>query len=268
MIEFKFDFILFLNSKLYKKKENKMELLKFQKGNAKLDKNIMLFSLIAGHACPFAKDCLSKVNFKTGKLEDGPDTQFRCFSASSEALFPKVFEARKHNWDLLRKLRSVDSMAELIHKSLPAKAKIVRVHVSGDFFNQTYFDAWMQVARMNPQTIFYAYTKSVPYWVERINEIPENFSLTASKGGRNDNMIENYNLKYAEVVFSEEEAKEKGFQIDHDDSLAIYSKKSFALLLHGGQPAGSVASKALSALRKEGKGGYSKKKKKETVTVK
>ncbi len=242
-----------------------MTLLKFQKGNAKLGKNIVTFSLNAGHSCPFAQDCLSKVDMKTGKLEDGPKTQFRCFSASSEVLFPKVFEARKHNWDLLRKLRSVDAMADLINKSLPAKATIVRIHVSGDFFNQTYFDAWLKVATMNPNTIFYAYTKSVPYWVERINEIPSNFSLTASKGGRMDNMIENYNLKFAEVVFSEEEAKQKGFQIDHDDSLAIYSKDSFALLLHGSQPAGSVASKALMVMRKEGTNGYRKDKKAKVV---
>lgn len=238
-----------------------METLKFQKGNAKLDKSIFLFSLLAGHACPFANDCLSKVNFKTGKLEDGPETKFRCFSASSEVLFPAVFKARKHNWDLLRGLRSVDAMTTLINQSLPKQAKIVRVHVSGDFFNQTYFDAWMNVARMNPDRIFYAYTKSVAYWVARLDSIPANFSLTASKGGKNDNLIENYNLKFAEVVFTEEEAEQKGFKIDHDDSLAIYSKTSFALLLHGSQPAGSVASKALSTLRKENKGGYSKKKK-------
>lgn len=238
-----------------------METLKFQKGNAKLDKSIFLFSLLAGHACPFANECLSKVNFKTGKLEDGPETKFRCFSASSEVLFPAVFKARKHNWDLLRSLRSVDEMTTLINNNLPKKATIIRVHVSGDFFNQNYFDAWMNVAKMNPDRIFYAYTKSVSYWVARLDSIPANFSLTASKGGKHDNLIENYNLKYAEVVFTEEEAEAKGFKIDHDDSLAIYSKTSFALLLHGSQPAGSVASKALSTLRKENKGGYSKKKK-------
>jgi hypothetical protein len=242
-----------------------MELLKFQKGNAKLDKKIFTFSINAGTTCPFADKCLSKVNLKTGKLEDGPNTQFRCFSASSEVLFPAVFKARKYNFDLLRSLKSVDSMVDLINKSIPAKANIVRVHVSGDFFNQNYFDAWMKVATLNPDKIFYAYTKSVPYWVERIDKIPNNFNLTASKGGRMDNMIENYNLKFAEVVFSEEEAETKGFKIDHDDSLAIFSKDSFALLLHGSQPAGSVASKALSTLRKKGISGYNKNNKKELV---
>ncbi len=32
----------------------KNQLLKFQKGNAKLDKSIHTFSLPAGHSCPFA----------------------------------------------------------------------------------------------------------------------------------------------------------------------------------------------------------------------
>ncbi len=238
-----------------------MKLLNFQKGNAKLDKKIFTFSLLAGHSCPFASECLSKINFKTKKLQDGPDTKFRCFSASSEALFPNVFNARKYNFDLLKKLKSKAEMAKLIIASLPKQATIVRIHVSGDFFNQNYFDAWIETAKKNPKVIFYAYTKSLPYWVARLNAIPENFKLTASKGGRMDNLIENNNLKFAEVVFTEEEAKDKGFEIDHDDSHAYASDKSFALLLHGSQPAGSVASKALSALRQQDKGGYSKKKK-------
>ena len=60
------------------------------------------------------------------------------------------------------------------------------------------------------------------------------------------------------VVFSEEEAEQKGLEIDHDDAHAL-GKKSFALLLHGTQPKGSEASKALQVLRKAGKGGYSQK---------
>lgn len=244
-----------------------MQLLKFQSGNAKLGKNIVTFSILAGWSCPFANDCLSKVNLKTGKIEDGPNTQFRCFSASAEALYPATFKARKHNFDLLKAAKTKEEMTKLLIASLPANAKIVRIHVSGDFFNQAYFDAWMNVAKIKPNVLFYAYTKSMPYWIARKNEIPANMKLTASKGGRMDNLIEQHNLKYAEVVFSEAEAKDKGFEIDHDDSHAYASDKSFALLIHGSQPAGSEASKALSANRKKGVGGYSKKKKKAAVVM-
>jgi hypothetical protein len=60
-------------------------------------------------------------------------------------------------------------------------------------------------------------------------------------------------------VFSHEEAKTKGLEIDHDDSHAYKSGKPFALLIHGTQPAGSIAAKMLSALRKIGWTGYSRK---------
>jgi hypothetical protein len=95
--------------------------------------------------------------------------------------------------------------------------------------------------------------------VKTIGVIPKNFVLNASRGGLHDALISQYSLKSAEVVFSNKEAEDKGLEIDHDDSHAYKSGKSFALLIHGTQPAGSAASKALSALRKEGWTGYSRK---------
>lgn len=153
-------------------------------------------------------------------------------------------------------------MVDLIQRSLPIHARYLRIHVGGDFYNQIYFDAWLETAKRNPGIVFYAYTKSLKYWVARLNEIPNNFRLTASRGGYWDNLIEEHNLRSAEVVFSESEANIRGLEIDHDDSHAYGDDpKSFALLLHGAQKAGSVAAKALQALRKLGIGGYNKSKK-------
>ena len=62
------------------------------------------------------------------------------------------------------------------------------------------------------------------------------------------------------MVFSEAEAEELGLEIDSDDSHAArpdLQNQSFALLIHGVQPAGSEAGKAVSALG--GKGSYGKK---------
>jgi hypothetical protein len=61
------------------------------------------------------------------------------------------------------------------------------------------------------------------------------------------------------VVFSPEEAKKLGLEIDHDDRLAYGSEQSFALLLHGQQRPETQAAKAMSAPRKVGLGGYSRK---------
>jgi hypothetical protein len=72
-------------------------------------------------------------------------------------------------------------------------------------------------------------------------------------------LISEHGLKRALVVFSVDQAEKLGLEIDHDDSHAYGSERSFALLLHGTQPKGSVAAKALSVLKAQGHTGYSKK---------
>jgi hypothetical protein len=244
-------------------------MLKFSAGNAKL-KNIISFSLASGWSCPFANECYAKADPENGKITDGPNTQFRCFSASQESLYPAVRKQRFDNFNELKNIKTVEEIVQKLQQALPkikksGEGKIVRLHVAGDFFNQKYFDAWLTVAKNNPDRIFYAYTKSLQYWINRLNDIPVNFKLNASKGGKLDNLIDQYNLKYAEVVYSEQEAKEKGLEIDHDDSHAYDFNHSFALLIHGTQPKGSKAAAAKSLLAKQGWTGYKKKTGREKV---
>ncbi len=245
-------------------------LLRFGEPNAKLKalaklKNFTLktFSLPSGWTCPGAKDCLSKANRETGKIKDGKDTEFRCFQASAEAVYPSLRKMVWHNLDLIKealmsawryKKDKVQTVADLICDSLPKKFDILRVHVGGDYFSKEYLLAWVEVAERNPDKVFYSYSKSLTFFTGV--ELPSNLVLTASRGGKYDNLIEEQMLKEAVVVYSEQEAIDKGLEIDHDDSHAAFGTESFALLLHGTQPKGSVASKALSALRAAGKGGY------------
>ncbi len=79
-------------------------------------------------------------------------------------------------------------MAALILDSLPTDAKLVRLHVSGVFFSDTYFLAWMDVAKAKPETLFYTYTKSLLIWLRHRLKIPANFKLTASEGGKHDDL--------------------------------------------------------------------------------
>src|SRR4051812_24940419 len=92
--------------------------LRFGHGNAKLDKAIFTFSLPAGHTCPFARDCKSKADRKTGYINDGPEVQFRCYAASMEARHSSVRRSRWHNLEQLLACDSVVEMAELILDSL------------------------------------------------------------------------------------------------------------------------------------------------------
>ena len=255
-------------------------MLKFSKANAKIEKlsevagikpflankrKVYSFDLLSGWSCPFAKDCLSKVHKVDGKfkLVDGPSTQFRCFSASQEVIYPNVYNSRENNFNNLRGLNS-DDIEAMIAENMPTNLGVCRIHVAGDFFSPNYFRAWVNVAKNNTDRLFYAYTKSLPYWVQNLGQIPYNFVLTASYGGRCDDLIKEYGLRSSLVVFSESEAVGAGLDIDHDDSHAADPTKrenSFALLIHGVQPKGSEASEAVKKLRVDGvKFSYSRKK--------
>jgi len=246
-------------------------MLKFSLANAKIEalkqvdelqpyltdkRKVYSLDLLSGYSCPFAKECLSKAVVQSDgrrKIKDGKDTEFRCFSASQEVQYTNVFNLRKHNFDLLR---YSDNKDLLLMDSMPKDAGIVRIHVAGDFFNSEYMWAWWLTASENPSTLFYAYTKSLRYWVDIVNEMPilNNFILTASYGGSNDYMIDEHNLRSTKVVFSEAEAEELGLEIDHDDSHAARPSlrdKDFALLIHGTQPKGSTAADALKVLKRD-----------------
>jgi hypothetical protein len=236
------------NAKL-KALANDPELAEYLKGKRK----IYSLDLLSGFSCPFAEKCLSKVHMVDGKrkLKDGPKTEFRCFSASQEATFTNVYKSRKHNFDLL-KGKSYESILRELSESLPKNLGICRIHVAGDFFSQDYFDAWSDLARVNPDRLFYAYTKSLNYWLA--GDVPENLILTASRGGRLDDVIDSEKLRESVVVFSEEQAEKMGLEIDHDDSHAAKPSckgESFALLIHGIQPKDTEAAEAIKQLKKE-----------------
>jgi hypothetical protein len=251
------------------KNENKMKLV-FGDANAKLESlqklyggKVYTFSLLSGETCPYAKNCYSKaVVGDDGRrhIEDGKHTEFRCFSASQEVQYTPVYQSRLNNFAIVELAAvSVESAADAIVSALPPKAAIIRIHVGGDFKTKAYFDAWIEVARRCPNILFYAYTKSLPFWVQRIDVIPSNLVLTASYGGWKDGLIAEYGLRSAKVVFSEDEAKQLGLEIDHDDSHAANPLVGdFALLIHGTQPAGTDAAAAKSKLKKAGWAGYGK----------
>ena len=248
-------------------------MLKFSAANAKIEalkhvtaiseflqnrKKIFSLDLLSGWSCPGASQCLSKVRVgENGKrtIHDGPNTQFRCFSASQEVLFSNLYKLRKHNYDLIKSAsKNVDECTELLLKSLPANLGVCRIHVGGDFMNENYMWAWGNVAIANPDKLFYAYTKSLNYWVdskEWFDSIPT-LVLTASYGSRFDAYISMYNLRFSKVIFHPNEAN--GLEIDHDDSHAADPSKkneNFALLIHGTQPKNTEASKALRVLKQE-----------------
>lgn len=201
----------------------------FTKANRYLfDPKAWSWNLPSGWSCPGALECLAKADKVSGKITNGPMQKFKCYSAMTER-YPSVRSRLWANFDAVKGKSAVE-VADLLESIFPAKAKLVRVHSAGDFFSQEYFDGWMEFARRNDGVRFWAFTKSLPFWTARLGTIPGNMELQASYGGRHDHLIDQYNLKYARVVWSKEEADQLGLTIDLDDRLAAYPGPSFALL--------------------------------------
>jgi hypothetical protein len=229
-------------------------MLHFSKGNAKLTKRL-IFSLPAGKTCPGALHCKSfaavDINGKRS-IVDGPETIFRCFAASSEVQYDQVFNNRADNMQQIVNAIQDGTVVDLIHNSIQIhrtkSIKLVRIHESGDFFSGVYLDAWIQVAQRNPDLKFYAYTKTLPLFLYL--KLPENFFITASKGGKYDHFIDQFE-RHSVVVADEQEAESLGLEIDHDDS-HCFGDKPFALLVHGTQPKGSALGAAIRQRRAKG----------------
>jgi hypothetical protein len=229
-----------------------MQRLYFGKGNSKLGKDTFTFSLPAGWTCPGALDCLARAARETGKITDGPKQKFRCFSATMETYKVSVRNTRWNNFDILRTAATRQKMAKLLCESLPRNARLVRIHVAGDFYNKAYFEAWLDTANANPNVVFYAYTKSVHLLPPRA-DLPANIRIVVSNGTR-------YGIKRARelgyAIATVEMSPHTSLPIDHDDTHPIAADADFALLLHGTQPAGSDAARALAEVKRAGFNGY------------
>lgn len=175
------------------------------------------WNLPTGHTCPAARECLVYVNRDTGKA-DNRSTAYRCYAASAER-FPGVRSSRWGNFELAKAGTIL---------ALPRPTVAVRIHSSGDFFSQAYFDAWLAYCRSYPAVRFWAYTKSLTYWVARLGAIPTNLVLTASLGGRHDALAEVHGLRTATVVAPED--LPAGALVDTNDDLAREHGPSFFLL--------------------------------------
>lgn len=182
------------------------------------------WNLPTGITCPFAKECKVSVDRFTGKFNIKQGA-FRCYASSSER-FPSV---RQHRWS---------NYVYLINggvPELPKDCENVRIHASGDFYSQEYFDMWVKLAIDNPNVHFWAFTKSIAYWLLSKENIPSNLVLTASYGGYQDSLIEENNLKSVRVYPSLADVP-TGMPVDTNDDYARTPDVHFALLDNNKNP--------------------------------
>ena len=183
------------------------------------------------------------------RIQDGNHCKFRCYSASQEVQYDNVYKVRQSNFAAIRNCKTQGEIVKLLLDNLPKNAGIVRWHSAGDFFSPKYFSAAIEVAKRRPDVLFYGYTKAVTYWVVKLDSIPNNLVLTASRGGKFDHIIDMWKLRSVQVVGSTYQAKKLGLPVDSDDSHAADPARrdnSFALVIHGTQPKGSAYGKIVA----------------------
>ena len=234
-------------------------MIKFSPANTKLrklekktNKKVYSFDILSGVSCPFAKKCHAWVKIVKGnrRIQDGPHCTFRCYSASQEVLLTQVYNYRKENSKILT--LSFSEMVRTLSENLPKDAEIIRIHSSGGFNSQRYFDAWLEIAKRNPKIVFYAYIKALPYWIKRRKTIPKNLNLTASYGGTHDKLIAKHRLKSVRVVLwhgQRDSISHRVLPIDTNDYMAYTGNRNFSLLIHGVQPVGSIEGKMSHKLK-------------------
>lgn len=120
--------------------------MRFTKSSSFYSVPVLEFNLPTGHTCPFAVKCKTVVDRKTGWQGYVRGRTFRCYAAAAER-YPAVRATRWENYDALNACAGAPEMARAILSALPAEAQRIRIHASGDFFSQEYFDAWIFIAR-------------------------------------------------------------------------------------------------------------------------
>jgi len=116
------------------------------------------------------------------------------------------------------------------------KVERLRIHDSGDFFNQEYTERWLQIIRENPTCTFYAYTKMISMFkrLQASGAIPANFIIIFSYGGTEDKLIDRKVDRHSWVFASLDELLKQGYADAHEnDSVAMGDNPRIGLVYHG-----------------------------------
>lgn len=113
-----------------------------------------------------------------------------CYALKAERLYPSVKQSRWTNYDDSRKTNFIGRVIEyldmrLAKKSHIGKTLIVRIHESGDFYSQDYYDMWDYIAWHycnklkcgRTDIVFMAYTKSIQFITQKPTDLILRFSV-------------------------------------------------------------------------------------------
>jgi len=203
--------LLTQNAKLKKTSiENNMRVLNF---------SLPAYKTITGKTvCPFAKDCIKY-----------------CYAQKGNYRYPSVIKGLNNRYELSKTDQFVPKMNATIILERPTH---IRIHDSGDFYSIEYLNKWVQIANDNKDVIFYAYTKSIPFFKRNKKNnnnwlLPKNLKIIFSEGSKKDNLINTTKDRHARIFKSKELLKAAGYIDASDNDLkAITDNKRVGLVYH------------------------------------
>lgn len=158
-----------------------------------------------------------------------------CYAKSGAYLFSNVAQAYERRYQLTLTPEFPELIGielEKILKRNSTKDVYIRIHDSGDFYSREYFEKWRKVMTDFPMVNFYAYTKMISQF-KAITDLPDNFKLIFSYGGRQDFLIDRATDRHSRVFESLKELKKQGYtDCSHDDLKALTTLK-VGLVYHG-----------------------------------
>ena len=148
-----------------------------------------------------------------------------CYAKNGTFMFSNVRKAHIEKLEFV--INNREEWIESINTELKLKkyiGKYIRIHDAGDFFSLQYATDWINIAKENPQCIFYAYTKEVSMF-KRIGTLPDNFITIFSFGGREDHLINKETDRHSDVFHDYNQMIEAGYNdISDDDSQAAINE--------------------------------------------
>jgi hypothetical protein len=158
-----------------------------------------------------------------------------CYARQGTFLFKGSKRVRIDNHQLLLTTHATHGLQGVIDildeavKKVTKTVAVIRLHDSGDFFKKWYVEAWVEVIKRHPNILFYAYTKSFPMF--KGIDLPSNFRVTYSFGGKWDNKIDGPNSR----IFPTLDDRIKAGYVDGNDSdmPAILGEHNIGLVYHG-----------------------------------
>jgi hypothetical protein len=154
-----------------------------------------------------------------------------CYALAGAYRFSNVAQAFERRLTATQDDAFVDQMLADIDKQ---RAERIRIHDSGDFYNEEYLDRWLRIMRARPKVEFYAYTKMVSLFKKRAKDLPKNFTVIFSFGGTEDRLIDVESDRHSLVFESELQLNAAGYaDASKQDDIALGSNPRIGLVYHG-----------------------------------